>query len=152
MIYDTNDEDTLARTLYGEARGEPDQGQIAVAWVIRNRAQNPRFAGDLLGKPGAIARVCLARWQFSCWNENDPNRAKIEGLNVALIPRQWTIADNVLTGRAADITGGADHYHTIAAPGWADKWPPGWAQAYSETARFGGHVFYDSRRPRRDVA
>jgi spore germination cell wall hydrolase CwlJ-like protein len=27
----------LARTLWGEARGEGDCGQIAVAWTIRNR-------------------------------------------------------------------------------------------------------------------
>lgn len=29
--------DILARTLWGEARGEGTAGQIAVAWTIRNR-------------------------------------------------------------------------------------------------------------------
>ena len=31
------DRDILARTLWGEARGEGTAGQIAVAWTIRNR-------------------------------------------------------------------------------------------------------------------
>ena len=31
------DRDILARTLWGEARGEGLDGQIAVAWTIRNR-------------------------------------------------------------------------------------------------------------------
>ena len=34
------DMDVAARTVYGEARGEPDEGKIAVAWVIRTRAAN----------------------------------------------------------------------------------------------------------------
>jgi spore germination cell wall hydrolase CwlJ-like protein len=31
------DRDILARTLWGEARGEGTAGQIAVAWTIHNR-------------------------------------------------------------------------------------------------------------------
>ncbi|CAF1547856.1 unnamed protein product, partial [Rotaria sordida] len=29
--------DVLTRTVYGEARGESEDGQAAVAWVIMNR-------------------------------------------------------------------------------------------------------------------
>jgi spore germination cell wall hydrolase CwlJ-like protein len=32
-----NDRDILARTLWGEARGESLDGKIAAAWTIRNR-------------------------------------------------------------------------------------------------------------------
>jgi len=32
--------DILARTLWGEARGESLAGQIAVAWTIRNRVND----------------------------------------------------------------------------------------------------------------
>lgn len=152
MIYSTDDELMLAKTLYGEARGEPEQGQIAVAWVIRNRASRLNFAGNLYGKEGAIARVCRAPYQFSCWNSGDPNRPLLDALTPAQLDRQMRIADAVLTGRATDITKGADHYHTVEAPSWANQWPPYWATVFSESARFGGHVFYDSRRPRRDVA
>lgn len=31
------DRDILARTLWGEARGEGKAGQIAVAWTVRSR-------------------------------------------------------------------------------------------------------------------
>jgi spore germination cell wall hydrolase CwlJ-like protein len=39
MTATVRDRDILARTLYGEARGESFAGQIAVAWTIRNHAQ-----------------------------------------------------------------------------------------------------------------
>lgn len=34
------DREILARTLWGEARGESLSGQIAVAWTIRNRVND----------------------------------------------------------------------------------------------------------------
>lgn len=148
IAYDDRDVETLARTLWGEARGEPEDGKRAVAWVIRNRASRSRFAGALLGTPGAVARVCRAPWQFSCWNEGDPNRAKLLALPVDRMAGEMAIAAAVLDGGLGDPTHGADHYHTIDAPAWATLWPPDWAPTMQEVARFGGHVFYDSRRTR----
>lgn len=146
MNYNEHDIVTLARTLWGEARGEPQDGQIAVAWVIRNRASRARFAGRLVGAEGAVAHVCLAPWQFSCWNEGDPNRAKLLVLREDQCAEQIEVARGVLDGAIDDPTGGADHYHTVDAPSWAREWPPSWAPTMAESARFGGHVFYDSRR------
>lgn len=148
MQYDDHDALTLARTLYGEARGEPIDGKIAVAWVIRNRASRSRFAGALLGHDGAVDKVCRAPWQFSCWNEGDPNRPLLLALREDQCRGEYGVATNVLDGLVADPTCGADHYHTIERPAWAQAWPPDWAATMAETARFGGHVFYDSRRPR----
>jgi N-acetylmuramoyl-L-alanine amidase len=144
MQFDAQDLDTLARTLWGEARGEPVDGQVAVAWVIRNRARRRTFAGPLAGRWGAVARVCTAPWQFSCWNESDPNRRRLEVLRQDEMRAQVEVARNVLEGLVEDATGGADHYHTIVAPAWATAWPPGWASQMRESARFGGHVFYNS--------
>ena len=148
MQYDEQDLATLARTLWGEARGEPDDGVAAVAWVIRNRASRAGFAGGMAGRPGAIDRVCRAPWQFSCWNEGDPNRALMQALTDDRCARERAIALAVLEGNLVDPTQGADHYHTIARPGGARNWPPFWAPGMRETARFGGHVFYDSRSAR----
>ncbi|MGH3756111.1 MAG: cell wall hydrolase, partial [Pseudonocardiaceae bacterium] len=68
LPHDVKDWEVMGRTLYGEARGEPFDGLVAVAWVIRNRAESPRWWGrDVKG-------VCLHPLQFSCWNETDPNR------------------------------------------------------------------------------
>lgn len=146
MNYDDNDHAVVARTLWGEARGEPDDGKAAVAWVIRNRAGRTAFARTFVGQAGAAAAVCQAPWQFSCWNESDPNRAKLLVLKRADMANEMQIARLVLDGTIPDPTNGADHYHTIERPGWAQAWPPDWALAMREVARLGGHVFYDSRR------
>ena len=66
---------TLARTIYGEARGESYNGQIAVGQVILNRFKKQKKSYGL-----TIADVCLKPRQFSCWNSNDPNSAKLRGL------------------------------------------------------------------------
>ncbi|MGE5483090.1 MAG: spore cortex-lytic enzyme [Bacteroidota bacterium] len=50
----------LARVVAGEARGEPYPGQVAVAAVILNRVQSPRFPNTVSGvvfQPGAFESV-----------------------------------------------------------------------------------------------
>ena len=66
------DIDTLARTIYGEARGESRQGKIAVACVILNRVKRKKMCGwrEINGyKVATVAATCLKPWQFSCWNK-----------------------------------------------------------------------------------
>lgn len=152
--FDDTDVRYLACTLYGEARGEPVEGQIAVAWVIRNRASRRRFVASP-GTVGAVRGACLAPWQFSCWNVGDPNSARLRDWAgraldspPAELRRLEALARDVLTGAVPDNTNGGDHYHTVARPGWAEVWPPDWAGRMTESARFFGHVFYDSRRGR----
>ena len=59
----------LARTLFGEARGEGDEGLEAVACVIINRFNAKKwFTGyDVLNgkKIPSIAQTCLKKAQFS---------------------------------------------------------------------------------------
>ncbi|MBC8157732.1 MAG: cell wall hydrolase, partial [Alphaproteobacteria bacterium] len=66
--------DIMARTVWGEARGEDEIGKIAVAHVIKNRAKHPKWWGK------TIMEVCLKPWQFSCWNKKDPNREKMDAV------------------------------------------------------------------------
>jgi N-acetylmuramoyl-L-alanine amidase len=141
--FNPRDLDILARTLHGEARGEPTDGQIAVAWVIRNRASRARFAGDLACRAGATEKVCLAPWQFSCWNKGDPNRALLLTADIPAHAAQLAVAGGVLEGTIPDPTGGADHYYTEAAPVWAGVWPPSWAAGMPKRT-IGAHVFLDS--------
>ena len=56
---------TAARTMYQEARGEPLDGQKAVAHAITNRVKDGRW-GTSLGS------VCLSRNQFSAWGPVEP--------------------------------------------------------------------------------
>ena len=66
----------FAKTIWAEARGEPLDGQIAVANVILNRAQQGGWWGD------DVVKVCRKPKQFSYWNKSDPNRAKMDGLEL----------------------------------------------------------------------
>lgn len=126
--------DILTRTLWGEARGEPDKGLIAVAWTIRNRADDPKWWGS------NIETVCLKPKQFSCWNKGDPNYPYLMGLRS--IPardyvRMREAAISVIDGHQSDPTGGATHYHAKSMRNY-----PGWTLGATMTVVIGGHVFY----------
>lgn len=43
------DLDCLAKVIYHEARGEPEEGQVAVAWVVMNRLNSQRFSNTICG-------------------------------------------------------------------------------------------------------
>ena len=50
----------MARAVNGEARGEPYEGQVAVAAVILNRVKSPSFPNSISGviyQPGAFTAV-----------------------------------------------------------------------------------------------
>lgn len=123
--------DLLARTVYGEARGESFVGKLAVACVIVNRAMHPRWWGN------DLMDVCLKPKQFSCWNDGDPNRAKCH----AATTDDPVFIDCLVASRAAmgqllpDPTKGSDHYHT------RDVWPA-WASGHECIATIGTHLFY----------
>ncbi|MDQ0113139.1 spore cortex-lytic enzyme [Paenibacillus harenae] len=55
-----NDLKIMANAVYGEARGEPYEGQVAVAAVILNRLQSQSFPNSIYGvifQPGAFTAV-----------------------------------------------------------------------------------------------
>lgn len=109
--------DIVARTIWGEARGEGATGMQAVANVIINRANNPGWWGR------NIIDVCLAPKQFSAWNRSDPNYAKVQAVTASTpsFKTALSIAAQAVAGTLPDITGGATSYHTTAInPYWAD--------------------------------
>lgn len=57
----------LARTISGEARGEPLLGQVAVGAVIINRVLSPAF-------PNTLQEVIYQPRQFSCVCDGQINR------------------------------------------------------------------------------
>lgn len=129
--------DIMARTLWGEARGEGLPGITAVACVIMNRANNPRWWGT------NVVEVCQKPWQFSCWNENDPNRPKL--LAVTSADPQFALclqtATNAIAGALADPTGNADSYFDISIP------PPNWANGADRIYAVGDLRFYRLELP-----
>lgn len=47
--FSANDLKLMANAVYGEARGEPYEGQVAVAAIILNRVKDPRFPNTVSG-------------------------------------------------------------------------------------------------------
>lgn len=163
MKYDKRDLNILALTIYGEARSEPWEGKIAVAWSVRNRAEADLWGdgkSDWWGE--GVAGVCLKDWQYSCWKdepigqgnrlraflvEGDTERGELrndpptEGNLLAC----WHVAKEVLEDRVPDPTHGSTHY-------FADYIPmPKWAQGKKPVAVFGVHKFYNDVEPGYEV-
>ena len=56
----------MARIVYGESRGEPFEGQVAVAAVVLNRVKSSSF-------PNTIAGVIYEPYAFTCVNDGQIN-------------------------------------------------------------------------------
>ena len=126
--------DTMARTIFGEARGEQtDHAVLAIAHVILNRVEHKKWPSD-------AAAVSKQRLQFSCWNKNDPNCALIKRVTLRNknFRRAYRAAINAML-RKEDPTNGANHYHSVYM-----KRKPKWARCKYVTSvgRFGNHLFY----------
>lgn len=124
--------DIAARTLWAEARGEPEDGQRAVAHVMVNRVKDGRWGMNL-------ASVCLAPLQFSCWNSRDPNRLAMAKLpdDDSMLAKLAGMISAAATGKP-DPTGGATHYFNpdaVPEPDWAK--PPA-----IPCGKFGAHLFF----------
>jgi spore germination cell wall hydrolase CwlJ-like protein len=95
----------MARNIYHEARGESTQGKIAVANVTMNRAKSYKYPND-------ICSVMYQRGHGGCafsWTCN--NRNKYSNINNELFRESIKIAENVISGKEKDVTGGAEFFH-----------------------------------------
>lgn len=125
-------QDVLARTIWGEARGGGVPGMTAVAAVVLNRVADPGWWGD------DILSVCAAREQFSCWNEDDPNRAKALAVTDAdpQFAEALSIAAMAVDGTLIDPTHGADSYYALGTT------VPAWATSDDYRCTIGTQAFY----------
>lgn len=130
------DIDILARTIWGEARGEGTAGMHAVAAVILNRVEISRkYKNFWWGRN--VTEICRKPYQFSCWNRSDPNLQKLEKVDDRDIHfvTALRMARRALNGLLADPTMGATHYHAVGIM-------PGWAVNEKPCAVIGHHIFY----------
>ena len=141
--------DAFWLTVWAEARAEPVEGQIAVACVIRNRAQRPRRFG------ATYKAVCLRPVQFSCWNPGtDRNHVRLMQLAQhtvedyairstappdPVIRQVQYIVQGVMGGQLSeDRSRGADHYLTTQL---LETKPPRWAKGVGPVAFIANHAF-----------
>jgi len=128
-----------ARIAWGEARNQGPIGLQAVINVIDNRARTDLFGdgkADWWGE--SHAGVATAPYQFSAFNENDPNRPKLEAVsdNDPTFVQAVELAAKAVAGKLPDLTGGATHYHARQIT------PPNWTVGAIRTAAIGDHIFY----------
>jgi spore germination cell wall hydrolase CwlJ-like protein len=115
----------LAMALFGEARGVPKQTRQGIGHVIINRALNPGWWGH------SLKEVILKPWQFSCFNQNDPNRQKLRDPLRYEPSEVWRnccedameVFERLNQPNLPDPVMGANHYYdtSIPPPNWADE-------------------------------
>ncbi len=134
-----NELECLALTIYFEARGEPDEGKLAVGHVVMNRTQHRLFP----------PRVCLVvrqggeklryHCQFSWWCDGRSDRPRDR--------QAWTksraLAGLVYWDYSRDPTVGALWYH-------ADYVRPKWRHNLIPGPKIGRHLFYGLTADRRN--
>jgi hypothetical protein len=118
-------QDCLANAVYFEARGEPIEGQLAVAEVVLNRAASGRYPADL-------CQVVKQPWQFSFVQRGrfpPADKASEAWRKAVAIAR---IAQRQL---ADALPANVLWYHaTYVAPGWGKR--------LQRQAQIGLHIFY----------
>jgi spore germination cell wall hydrolase CwlJ-like protein len=125
---DASVEDAIARARGKLARGESLKGQFAVAEVILNRVDSPRYPNTVCG---VVEQGGRGGCQFSyhCDGARDVMRDR-EAVDTA-----GRIARLMLDGAPRQLTYGATHFHTRAVN-------PRWSRVYDRTAAIGAHLFY----------
>lgn len=120
----------LTEAIYFEARGEPVEGQVAVAEVILNRVDSESYPDDVCAVVHqGTGRIDACQFSYTC--DGIPERVESA--------ESWDLAGRIgramLGGAPRRLTQDATHYH-------ADYVHPYWAEAFSRTATLGRHIFY----------
>jgi spore germination cell wall hydrolase CwlJ-like protein len=127
---DQHQRNCLAQAIYYEARGETQQGQVAVGEVVMNRVRSGLYPNSVCGvvyQGSALKIGC--QFTFTC-----------DG-SMAALPRgrAWVqaeqLASAIMLGYTRPITQHATHYHTTAVN-------PMWSDTLVETTQIGSHIFY----------
>ncbi len=121
----------LAEAIYFEARGENEEGQIAVAQVVLNRVKNPSYPNS----------ICGVVYQ----NQHKRNRCQFsfacDGIKDTIAsPKAWDLAKRL----AREVSDGekylkmvdaSTHYHATYVN-------PRWAKSMAKRGQVGLHIFY----------
>lgn len=136
----TLDIEVGARNIAMEARGEPVDGQQAVAWSMRNRLATGRWGAS-------ISSVCLWHAAYSGWwcprgkpSYRDPNFAYATGLrddDPVLVKMREILTGVMAADQASDITQGSTHYFSTSMSS-----PPDWVEGATFTVQIGKHRFF----------
>lgn len=99
--------------MYGEARGEPEVGQLAVAYTVVNRVNHS-------GYPNSLDSVMYSQYggrhEYETLDrpDHDRNWQQAKAENNSEYQRAVRVAEDALTGRKSDPTNGATCFATSA--------------------------------------
>jgi spore germination cell wall hydrolase CwlJ-like protein len=119
------EQDCLAKAVYFESRGEPIEGQLAVAEVVMNRAASGRY-------PAGLCDVITQKAQFSFIRHgrfptpDEGSEAWRKAVAIAKIARE-----KLVSNLPSDVL----WYH-------AEYVAPSWGKRLNRTAQIGLHIFY----------
>ena len=99
--------EVIASTIYHEARGEGVDGMNAVASVIYNRSNQPRW------KKLGLAGVCLQKKQFSCHNKGFLSAKPKTIVDKKAYEYCKGLANKMINGSFKSTVGNANHYCTL---------------------------------------
>lgn len=117
------DRQVLALTAWGEWRSGAKPGMTCILNVVCNR-----LASGITWWGNDKRAICLHPYQFSCWNQDNPEHFKMLAVNPKDPDYQIALglAGLAIAGILPDLTNGATSYfdNSIPAPKWAvDKTP-----------------------------
>ncbi len=127
---DARQHSCLAQAIYYEARGETQQGQVAVAEVIMNRTRSRAYPGTVCGvvyQGSHLSTGC--QFTFTC-DGSLGHRPRGRAWD-----RAQRVATAVMLGYTRPVTSNATHYHTTAVN-------PVWNSGLVPTTQIGVHQFY----------
>jgi N-acetylmuramoyl-L-alanine amidase len=140
----------LASALYHEARGEPVEGQIAVALTIINRATSSAYPPTICGVVYQNShRYNKCQFSYTCDRRSDLPR------NLGVFSRMQRLSEKILTmvqkTDEAKQSGLINLSPTIANALFATHYhrhdvAPSWSKKLQVVVRVGDHVFFKSNR------
>lgn len=117
----------LATVVYFEARGEDHMGQMAVAQVVINRVEDPRYPNT----------ICDVVWEDKAFSFTHDGKGEV--MKRAESRREaYSVAKATLDGHGLGIT--STHYHTVSVD-------PYWNEHYELDGVIGSHIFYTNESP-----
>jgi len=137
----------VAATCFLEAEGEPDDGILGVAWVIRRRAIDWKagWHGAILGKDLQAYGDGRPFEAFSAWNDDYVAQARARlaaASEISAIPC-WRAAAGALWDLLPDPVGGASFYLNVPLTRKIRKGGtlPAWFAESKVTCTIGRHTF-----------
>jgi spore germination cell wall hydrolase CwlJ-like protein len=126
----------LSEVMYYEARGEGQDGQMAVAEVVFHRLRHGRYGHSICAVVYEGAGNSGCQFSFTCNGELAQHKSASAWRSAEVL------AARILTGQTAlrDTTGDATHFHAASiSPDWAVD------SGMERTAQIGNHIFYRQR-------